>query len=139
MKKIVCIGDSIIIGINDTWHFMKGEPYDIKAEMKRFEKVYREIIEKLCNEGIKCIIIMEPFVLPYPEDRKTWREDLDQRIQIIRHLAKEYNCHFVSLDGILNEAGINSCFEKYSEDGVHPTREGHQMIATQWLKVFKNK
>lgn len=130
---------SILIGINDTWHFMRDEPYPngIEAEMERFEKVYKEMLERLHQAGISHIRIMEPFVLPDPEDRKNWRTDLDKRIQIIRHLAKAYQCEFIPLDGMINAAGINSSFKDYSEDGVHPTLKGHQLIAKEWLKGFE--
>lgn len=128
---------SILIGINDTWHFMREETYDIEAEIKQFEKIYRALIEKLKNSGIHSIRIMEPFVLPYPEDRKTWRTDLDKRIQVIRQVAKDYHCEFIALDGMLNAAGINEDFKQYAEDGVHPSLKGHQLIAKEWLKGFK--
>lgn len=128
---------SILIGINDVWHFMNLDYYDIKAEMERFERVYRDITEKIKSSGIENIFIIEPFVLPYPEDRKMWRNDIDKRIQIIRNIAKEYKCKFVSIDGLINECGINEEFSKYSEDGVHPTIDGHNVIAENWISNFK--
>lgn len=34
--------------------------------------------------------MMEPFLLPIPEDRRMWRDDLDIKIQVVRDLAEEF-------------------------------------------------
>lgn len=130
---IVCI----LIGINDVWHFVNEEEYDIEKEMKQFQNLYEDIIVRIQNVGVKKIILAEPFVLPQQPKYKKWRCDLDQRIHIIRNIAKKYQCSFVSLDGIMNEAGINNEYAIYCQDGVHPTQKGHEVIAQQFIKVFK--
>lgn len=131
--EIVCI----LIGINDVWHFI-GEPYyDIEKEMERFQNIYENIVLEIKNMGANTIILLEPFVLPQVEHHKKWRNDLDKRIHIIRNIAKKYQCLFVSLDGEMNAYGINYGYELYSEDGVHPTQKGHELIAQQFLKIFK--
>lgn len=127
---------SILIGINDTWHNV-NDPTTFATEqsMAMFEKDYRYLIEKLLEKGIKQVVLMEPFVLPEPLDRQTWRKDLDPKIQIIRRLAEEYHLAFVPLDGKLNALGITRGFSKYTgEDGVHPTLAGHEIIAQSWLE-----
>ncbi|ASV94185.1 SGNH/GDSL hydrolase family protein [Enterococcus durans] len=127
---------SILIGINDTWHNV-NDPTTFATEqsMAMFEKDYRYLIEKLLEKGIKQVVLMEPFVLPEPLDRQTWRKDLDPKIQIIRRLAEEYHLVFVPLDGKLNALGITRGFSKYTgEDGVHPTLAGHEIIAQSWLE-----
>ncbi|MDB1680075.1 MULTISPECIES: SGNH/GDSL hydrolase family protein [Enterococcus] len=127
---------SILIGINDTWHNV-NDPTTFATEqsMAMFEEDYRYMIEKLLEKGIKQVVLMEPFVLPEPLDRQTWRKDLDPKIQIIRRLAEEYHLVFVPLDGKLNALGITQGFSKYTgEDGVHPTLAGHEIIAQSWLE-----
>ena len=127
---------SILIGINDTWHNV-NDPTTFATEqsMAMFEKDYRYLIEKLLEKGIKQVVLMEPFVLPEPLDRQTWRKDLDPKIQIIRRLAEEYHLVFVPLDGKLNALGITRGFSKYTgEDGVHPTLAGHEIITQSWLE-----
>lgn len=130
---IVCI----LIGINDVWHFITEKDYDIEEEMKRFQNLYEDIVVKIQNIGVKKIILAEPFVLPQQQEYKKWRCDLDQRIHIIRNIAKKYQCLFVSLDGTMNEAGINNEYDMYCQDGVHPTQKGHALIAQQFMQVFK--
>ena len=43
------------------------------------------------------LILCEPFVLPTPEDRTAWREDLDPKIHIVRALSREYGRDLRSL------------------------------------------
>lgn len=127
---------SILIGINDVWHFVEQQYYDIEKEMIRFQKIYIDMVTTIKNSGVKKIILLEPFVLPQQQQYLKWRIDLDKRIHIIRNIAKKYQCLFVSLDGVMNEAGINSQYDIYCQDGVHPTQKGHKLIAKQFIKVF---
>jgi lysophospholipase L1-like esterase len=79
---------------------------------------------------------MEPFVFPYPEDRKTWRVDLDPKQEIVKRLAEEFDAEWIGLDAYLNAIGAIDGYETLSNDGVHPTKKGHQLIADAWLKQF---
>ncbi len=130
---------SILIGINDAWHFVEQQYYDIEKEMARFQKIYIDMVTEIKNSGVQKIILLEPFVLPQQQQYLKWRIDLDKRIQIIRTIAKKYQCLFVSLDGVMNEAGINREYSTYCQDGVHPTQKGHKLIAEQFIKVFCNE
>ncbi len=132
---------SILIGINDTWHNV-GEPeaFATKESFTRFEADYRYLLDRLVESGIKKIVLMEPFVLPEPDDRRSWRSDLDPKIHLIRQLAKEYQAVFVPLDGTLNSLGISYGYEKYTgDDGVHPTLLGHETIANIWIETVKKR
>lgn len=128
---------SILIGINDVWHFMGVDSYDIQKEMERFQNCYENIVLEIKNAGVATVILLEPFVLPQLEQYQKWRYDLDQRIHIIRNIAKKYCCLFVAIDGEINSYGINGKYKWYSEDGVHPTQKGHSIIAQQFSKVFE--
>ncbi|KAF1297594.1 GDSL family lipase [Enterococcus sp. JM4C] len=126
---------SILIGINDTWHNTDSATFGSREEAVRFEKVYRDLLEQVTKETTAKIVLMEPFVLPEPKERLTWRKDLDQKIQVVRTLAEEYQATFIPLDGKLNALGISHGFEHYTgDDGVHPTLAGHAEIAESWLQ-----
>lgn len=126
---------SILAGINDIWwHIDDEEKLDDKALLK-FEEDYRWLLKTLAHRTDARVVIMEPFVLPYPKDRIKWRKHLDPRIQIIRRLANDYHATYVPLDGILNAKGILNGFETYTgDDGVHPTVAGHAAIAEAWIQ-----
>lgn len=125
---------SILIGVNDTWHNIDSPESGTKVFNQVFESKYRKLLTDIKENGVNRIILMEPFILPFPEDRKTWRNDLDQKIQIVRHLAKEFNTDFVALDGPINAAGIQNEFDIYAADGVHPTALGYGLIFSEWIK-----
>lgn len=131
---------TILIGINDTWRNPHPEKKVSEEEINAFEADYRYLLKSLLQRTDAKVILMEPFVLPYPKDRIVWREDLDQRIQIVRKMAREYQTELIPLDGLLNAAGIKNGFSYYTgEDGVHPTNAGHGTIAKYWLESFFDK
>ncbi len=94
---------TIMIGINDTWFsFSRWEDTSVTA----FKEVYRVILNRIKTETNAELILMEPFVLPYPEDRKEWRGDLDPKIGAVRELAAEFGATLIPLDGLLNALAI---------------------------------
>lgn len=126
---------SILIGINDCWRrFDNNEP----TTADEFEATYRILLDKIKKQGIKKIILLEPFVLPVTEDRRAWREDLDPKINVIRELAREYGGRLIPLDGIFNAISVFKPSSFWTSDGVHPTNAGHGLIAREWLKTIKN-
>ncbi|GAA0357517.1 SGNH/GDSL hydrolase family protein [Alkalibacterium iburiense] len=131
---------TILIGINDTWRNPHPEKKVSEEKLNEFEADYRYLLKSLLQRTDAKVILMEPFVLPYPKDRIVWREDLDHRIQIVRKMAREYQTELIPLDGLLNAAGIKNGFSYYTgEDGVHPTDAGHGTIAKYWLESFFDK
>lgn len=129
---------SILIGINDTWHSVGTATFGTPEATAAFEADYRTILTQLKQAHVKKIILMEPFVLPYPDDRKTWRQDLDPKIQVVRKLALEFETLFIPLDGTFNQLGLRYGFDKFTLDGVHPTPAGHQVITEKWLAATED-
>ncbi|MGF7400154.1 SGNH/GDSL hydrolase family protein [Thermoanaerobacterium thermosaccharolyticum] len=125
---------SILIGINDTWRNYDSHDY---TSPEKFEEDYRYILAKTKEELNAKIIMMEPFVLPEPEDRKAWRVDLDPKIHVVRKLAYEFGAYFIPLDGIMAQFSIIKDPLFWTVDGVHPTNAGHALIAKEWLKLVK--
>ena len=121
---------SIMIGINDTWRrYDSNNPTSVEA----YEESFREILSRTRQELDAKIVIVEPFVLPYPADRAKWREDLDPKIQVARSLAGEFADVFVPMDGIFAQHAVLQGMEIWAGDGVHPTPAGHGLIAKAWL------
>lgn len=123
---------SIMIGINDCWRrFDSGDP----TSVEEYEKGYRDILKRTRENTKAEIILIEPFVLPVPEDRKEWREDLDPKINAVRKLAQEFGTMLIPLDGIFSKVASFKRPEFWAEDGVHPTAAGHALIAKEWLQT----
>ncbi|MCK5801707.1 MAG: SGNH/GDSL hydrolase family protein [Lentisphaeria bacterium] len=121
---------SIMIGINDTWRlFSQNDPTSADA----YAQDYHAILSRCRDELDARVVILEPFVLPHPEDRVAWRVDLDPKIQAVRALAREFDAVYVPLDGMLAAASVIRECEFWAADGVHPTQAGHAFIAKAWL------
>lgn len=123
---------SIMIGINDTWRrFDSNDPTSTEA----YEKSYRHILATTRDRLGARFILIEPFVLPYPDDRKAWRADLDPRIEVVHKLAREFDAILVPLDKLFAEAIVRREPAYWAGDGVHPSFAGHAFIAQAWLKA----
>ncbi len=124
---------SILIGINDTWR-----RYDngTASPIEDFSASYGRILETLHDNGIG-VMMLEPFVLPVPDDRRAWREDLNPRIEACRDLAREFGVPYLPLDGIFAAASTQAPAEFWLPDGVHPSLAGHGLIAKAWLEMAR--
>lgn len=125
---------SIYIGINDTWRRYDRQDETTAAQ---FESGYRDILNRTKEKLDAKLILIEPFVLPHPADRKGWREDLDPKITIVRELAREYGALLVPLDGLFAAASMRAESSYWAHDGVHPSPAGHALIAQAWLQTVE--
>ena len=123
---------SIMIGINDCWRrYDRNDPTPVEA----YAATYRRILTRVKEELGAGLILLEPFVLPYPPDRKEWRVDLDPKIHAVRELAVEFGARYVPLDGLFAQAATLAPPDYWTTDGVHPTPAGHALIARAWLQA----
>lgn len=123
---------SILIGINDTWRrYDRGTVSDVDA----FEASYRRILAQVRARPGMRIVMLEPFLLPVPDDRRAWREDLDPKIAAVRRLAAEFADVYVPLDRIFTTSCAVTPADHWLPDGVHPSPAGHDLIATTWLNA----
>lgn len=123
---------SIYIGINDTWRkFDRNDP----TSTEQYESGYRELLTRTKQAFSAKLVLIEPFVLPVPQDREGWREDLDPKIQVVRKLAREFGAAYVPLDGLFAQASTKAPADYWAPDGVHPSPAGHELIAEAWLKA----
>ncbi|CZQ81210.1 Hypothetical protein Tpal_169 [Trichococcus palustris] len=129
---------TILIGINDTWQNVGDDSlFGTEKTAALFKMCYTHLLASLRNQSQARIILLEPFVFPFPEDRKMWRKDLDPKIAIVRELADNFGAECIGLDRYLNEVGEEVGYEALSEDGVHPTGKGHELIAEAWMQQFE--
>ncbi|MDD3926374.1 MAG: SGNH/GDSL hydrolase family protein [bacterium] len=125
---------SILIGINDTWRrYDRNDP----TSTEDFEAHYRKLLTATRENTGAGIILCEPFVLPVPEDRLRWREDLDPKIDVVHRLAREFGATLLPLDGIFAQASAQAQPDFWTPDGVHPTKAGHALIAQNWLRTVE--
>jgi len=123
---------SILIGVNDTWHFFGSGKEAMSHQY--FEDCYRKILEDLKKRTNAKILILEQFLLPAP-DKDFFREDLDTKIDITRKLAREYADAFIPLDGLFAAASLTEDPKYWAADAVHPTEAGAKFIAKHYLSA----
>lgn len=125
---------SILIGINDTWRrYDSNDPTPVED----FEANYRDILNQVKENLNAKIVLCEPFVLPVPEDRAKWREDLEPKINVVRKLTIEYKALMVPLDGLFAQAAERREASFWAADGVHPSLAGHALISQAWLETIR--
>ena len=129
---------SILIGINDVWHEI-GSNNGVATP--KFEKIYSMLISEIKEAlpDIK-IIIMEPFVLEGPataEKIDEFRKDAAEKAAVARKIAKRFHLPFLPLQEKFDELCKSAPATYWLGDGVHPSAFGHQLIADEWIKVFK--
>ena len=125
---------SILIGINDTWRrYDRNDPTTVEA----YEEDYRFILDRIVKETDARIVICEPFLLPHPEDRVAWREDLNPKLEAARKLAREFHAVLVPLDTMFAKLTETPAPEYWAADGVHPTPAGHARIAEAWIDAVE--
>jgi lysophospholipase L1-like esterase len=126
---------SILIGINDTWRRYDS---NTMSPLDEFEASYARIAQRLHESGTSRLIICEPFLLPVPDDRIAWREDLDPRIAACRRIARQHGGLYLPLDGLFAAAACRQTLDYWLPDGVHPSLAGHAFIADAWMNLVTN-
>lgn len=129
---------SILIGVNDARVDQSGYK---PTSPKKYETIYRLLLEEVKEYLPQCkIILMEPFICNagrvkenYPE----WQACVHGYAQVVKKLAKEFDCVFVPLQEAFDQQCAKFEPEYWSWDGVHPTENGHGLIAREWLKASK--
>jgi len=123
---------SILIGINDTWRRYDS---NLVSLIPDFTASYRRMLQVIREKLAPRLVILEPFLLPIPDDRRKWREDLDPRIAAVRDLAREFQATYLPLDGVFAAAACRAPMGYWLPDGVHPTPAGHGLIAECWVRA----
>ena len=124
---------TLLIGVNEIWTGMDG---GMKTTTEQYAKNVEYLIEETLKKTDAAMILMEPFVFPYPAERILWRSQLDEEIQVIRELARKYRTGLVCLDGLFAKASIDYSYDELTPDGVHLTKLGHYMLKEAWMEEF---
>ena len=122
----------MMIGINNTIHQFK---YGKELNFRQLEKDLIKLITMLKEAGI-VVIFLEPFLLPAP-DKKRMRNVFNKELEIIRRVCLEMCDEFVAYDEMFNGLCESNSYTLYSEDGVHPTFKGSNLIANTAIKAIR--
>ena len=122
---------STLIGVNDTWNYLNT---GLGSDPEVFKEIYRQMLND--TRGLLpdiSLVICEPFVLLTGEVTEEWIEDISKRQSYVRELAGEFDGILVPFQSALDASNKNIPAHRLLEDGVHPTHQGHQVLADCWL------
>lgn len=116
---------TILIGINDTWHCIENQEW-IPAE--EYEANYRKLLEDIKSKTNAKIVILEQYLVPMI-GTEGFHTDLEEKINLTRKVARDYADRYVPLNGLFASACVMEGVDKWTVEGVHPTDNGHRLIA----------
>ena len=121
----------ILIGINDVWHkYSLGKNVTDEDFQNNLETLLNQIKQDLNIP----VLLIEPFIIDTDPQKNLFYQDLYSKFIILRRLAYKFNHEYLTLDGRFREASVTKPPVYWSEDGIHPTTEGHKFIAKEILK-----
>ena len=126
----------ILIGVNDVWHEIGAKN---GVDIKRFEKVYRMLVEDTLNvlRNVK-IVLFEPYVLKDTATIDEWDKfiEVKEYAKVVKRIAADYNLSFIPLQERLEIASMEKGIEEVARDGVHPDFGGACIIADAFMEYF---
>ena len=123
----------IYIGINDCWRFFEGDREEAVA-LPEFENIYRQLINGTRTQTQARIRLVSPFLAEIdPED--PFRAKLRQYQETIDQLGQGFDLPVVHLQPAFDWAMLSKPAAYWTADRVHPTPEGHMLIALTVLRA----
>ncbi len=123
----------IYIGINDVWRFYEGNREEAVA-LPEFENIYRQLINGARTNTEAEIRLISPFLAEMNlED--PFRKRLTHYQDIIDKLGQGFNLQVVHLQPAFDWAMLSKPADFWTTDRVHPTKEGHMLIALTVLRT----
>ena len=124
---------SILIGVNDTWNYLFSGMGTSPGEYRTgYQDLLRDTRSRLPDVQL---VLCEPFILITGEVSNEWAEDLTLRQAAVQDLVCEFGGIFVPFQSALDNATGQIPAGQLLEDGVHPTEQGHRVLADCWMKT----
>jgi lysophospholipase L1-like esterase len=127
---------SIMIGVNDFWHTLGG---GYKGTIDTYRTDYKKLLTRT-REALPNVkfVIGEPFAIKGVKavDDK-WYPAFDAYRQVSREMAEEFDAAFLPYQKLFDKAVETAPGPYWTNDGVHPTIAGANLMAHAWLKAVK--
>ena len=125
---------TILIGINDL-AVIKNTGITPSVGLAEFREQYQALIDDIRMMTDCPILLMEPFIFPWPAEYAAWEDELHTLSNIIQGLAVKNNLSFLPLWDELRSAAKSEGYSEITTDGIHLTPNGHKLIASKWLET----
>ena len=122
---------TILIGINDL-AVIKNTGITPAVGLADFRGQYQALIDDIRMMTDCPILLMEPFIFPYPAEYKSWEPELHKMSTIIQEIAAFNGLDFLPLWETLYQTAKKEGYSRITTDGIHLTSAGHQLLSGQW-------
>lgn len=121
---------SVLIGINDIGLIMNtcATPALQSEMMAKTLRNYESLLQILSRQGCR-LVLMEPFIFPWPMEFQTWIPHVRTLSLGIGRLAEKYRIPYLLLQDHLNEEARLWGIPAITADGIHLTDAGHEILA----------
>lgn len=125
----------IYIGINDVWRFFEGNQNE-GVRLGDFSAIYHQLINAAHTKTKAQIQLISPF-LAESDPSDPFRSQLTQYQAAIDELGNHFDVPVIRLQPALDRAMHIKPPSYWTSDRVHPTEEGHMLIALTILQACK--
>ena len=125
---------TILIGINDL-AVIKNTGITLSVGLAEFREQYQALIDDIRMMTDCSILLMEPFIFPWPAEYTAWEEDLHTLSNLIQKHAVKNTLSFLPLWDELRTTAKSEGYSEITTDGIHLTPNGHKLIANKWLEA----
>lgn len=127
---------SILVGVNDFWHTVD---LDYDGTVETYENDFRTLLKRTVQSLPEVqLIIGEPFALEEGSAiNQNWYPEFPKYQEAARSIARDFEAAFIPYQSIFEKASYKVPATYWSEDGVHPTIAGSQLMAQAWLETVK--
>lgn len=126
---------SILIGVNDYWHFIRNT---YKGTLDTYRNDYRALLNKTREKlpDVK-FIIGEPFAIIGKSVDKSWFPAFSEYQKVSKQMAEEFDAVFVPFQKVFDQALEKAPGAYWAPDGVHPSIAGARLMSEAWLDAVK--
>lgn len=123
----------IYIGTNDVWRFFEGNPEEA-VPLSEFDRIYRQLLEKTLTKTRSQIRLISPY-LAEKNLNDSFRKKLVLYQAVIDQLGADQHLPVIHLQPAFDWAMLSKPASYWTVDRVHPTPEGHMLIALTILRT----
>ncbi len=122
----------IYIGINDVWRYFDGHREEA-VTLPLFENTYRQLINGASANTKAQIRLISPF-LAEKDLEDPFRKKLMGYQAVVDQMGQSFNLPVIHLQPAFDWAMLSKPSAYWTGDRVHPTEEGHMLIALTILR-----
>lgn len=123
---------SILIGVNDLLQELLSRG---RMDLGRYEEQYQDLLS-MTTERLPYtrLVLCAPFLFTGEGIPPEWQDEIKNQQEIVAGLAKNWGVIYVPFHQALSRAGEKYPRQRLLPDGVHPSPQGHQILADCWLE-----